>query len=63
LPCAIGPLSVLSRLSVCSLSNAGVLWPSGWMDQDETWHGGRPQPRHIVLDGAPNFQPMSVVTG
>jgi len=25
-------------LSVCDV---GVLWPNGWMDQDETWHGGR----------------------
>jgi len=23
------------------------------MDQDETWHGGRPRPRHIVLGGDP----------
>jgi len=22
-----------------------LLWPNGWMDQDHTWHGGRPQPR------------------
>ena len=22
-----------------------LLWPNGWMDQDGTWHGGRPQPR------------------
>jgi len=21
-----------------------VLWPIGWMDQDETWHAGRPRP-------------------
>jgi len=28
-------------LSVC---NVGVLWPNGWMDQDETWHAGRPRP-------------------
>jgi len=21
-----------------------LLWPNGWMDQDETWHGGRPRP-------------------
>jgi len=42
-PCAMGPLSVLS---VC---NVGVLWPNGWMDQDATWHTGRPQPtRHCV---------------
>jgi len=20
-----------------------LLWPNGWMDQDETWHAGRPQ--------------------
>jgi len=21
-----------------------LLWPNGWMDQDETWHGCRPRP-------------------
>jgi len=21
-----------------------LLWPNGWMDQDVTWYGGRPQP-------------------
>ena len=26
-----------------------LLWPNDWMDQDATWHGGRPQPRrHYV---------------
>jgi len=25
--------------------NVGVLWQNGWVDQDETWHGGRPLPR------------------
>jgi len=39
LPYAIGPLSVSP---VC---DTGVLWPNGWMDQDETWHGGRPRPQ------------------
>jgi len=53
---------------VCSVS---VLWPSGWMDQDDTWLADRPWPWHIVLDGdptpspqrgrAPNFWPISVV--
>ena len=54
-------------LSVCDI---GVLWPNGWMDQDETWHGLGPS--HIVLDGdpappqnghssTPNFRPVSVV--
>ena len=28
-------------LSVCDI---GVLWANGWMDQDETWHAGRPRP-------------------
>jgi len=40
-PYAIGPLSCLSVLSVCDV---GLLWPNGWMDQNEPWHGGRPQP-------------------
>jgi len=22
-----------------------LLWPNGWMDQDATWHGGKPRPR------------------
>jgi len=37
-------------LSVClSLSNVGVLWPNGWMDQNATWIGDRPRPRpHCV---------------
>jgi len=26
---------------VLSVSNVGVLWPNGWMDQDTTWYGGR----------------------
>ena len=40
----------LSVLSVCSV---GVfLWPNGDMDQDETWHEGRPRPRpHCVRWG------------
>jgi len=25
--------------------SAHVLWPNGWMDQDGTWHEGRPRPR------------------
>ena len=38
-------------LSVClSVYNVGALWPNGWMDQDETWHGGRPRP-HCVRWG------------
>jgi len=32
---------VLSCLCVCDV---GVFWLNGWMDQDETWHAGRPRP-------------------
>jgi len=63
--CAIGPLSLLS---VC---NVGVLWPSGWMDQDSIWYGDRPRLRpHCVRCGPsspqrgtapPNFRHMSTV--
>ena len=39
-------------LSILSVCDAGVLWPDGWMHQDETWHGGRPRPwPHCVRCG------------
>jgi len=28
-----------------------LLWRKDWLDQDATWHGGRPRPRRHVLDG------------
>jgi len=37
----VRPLLSDRYLSVC---NVAVLWPNGWMDQDETWHAGRPRP-------------------
>jgi len=47
-----------------------LLWPNGWMDQDGTWHGGKPQSRRLCVrhgtqpfpkrGGSPNFRPMSV---
>jgi len=46
-------------------------WPNGWMDEDDTWYGGRPWPRrHCVRwgpspppqkKGGGNFRPVSVV--
>jgi len=67
---AIKPLSVSPFSPVCDV---GVLWPKGWMRQDETWHGDQISlgHGHIALDGDPappaqkghtsNFRPMSVV--
>jgi len=31
----------IGTLSVCPVSDVGVLWPNGWTDQDETRHAGR----------------------
>jgi len=45
----VRPVLLLS----CPVCDVGVLWPNGWMDQDATWHGDRPRPGHIVLDGDP----------
>jgi len=42
-------------LSVCAVCDVGVLWPNGWMDQDETWHGGRPRPRPQCVRWRPSF--------
>jgi len=40
------------RCPDCPVCNVGVLWPSGWMDQDFTWYGGRSRPRpHCVRWG------------
>jgi len=62
------------RWPVLSACNIGVLWPDGWMDQDATWYGGRPQHRRhcakwgpsSLLHGKghsspPTFRPMSIV--
>jgi len=29
--------------------SAHFLWPNGWMHQDATWYGGRPQPRRLCV--------------
>jgi len=50
----------LSCLYVClSVCDVGVLWPNGLTDQDETWHGGRPQPRRHCVSSPHLFDPAS----
>jgi len=34
-----------------------VLWPDGWMHQDATWYGGRPQPRGLCVRWGPSPTP------
>jgi len=31
-----------------------LLWPNGLMDQDGTWHVGRPQPRRLYVRWGPS---------
>jgi len=31
-----------------------LLWPNGWMHQDATWYGGRPQPRRLCVRWRPS---------
>ena len=31
-----------------------LLWPNGWMDEDATWHKGRPQPRRLCVRWGPS---------
>jgi len=51
----------VKRFAVCYRSviyllscNGVVLWPNGWMDQDETWHGGRPWSRPDCVRWGPS---------
>ena len=59
-------------LPICPICNIDVLWPNGWMDQDATWYGGRPQPRIYCIRWGPSsptergtaltaFRPMSIM--
>jgi len=35
-----------------------LLWPNGWMHQDATWYGGRPQPRGLWIRWGPSPPPF-----
>ena len=34
-----------------------LLWPNGWVDQDGTWHGDRPQLRRVCVRLRPSHPP------
>jgi len=34
-----------------------LFWPNGWMHQDTTWYGGRPQPRRLCVRWGPSPLP------
>ena len=35
-----------------------LFWPNGWMDQDATWYGCRPQPRGLCVRWRPSPPPQ-----
>ena len=35
-----------------------LLWPNGWMRQDATWYGCRPQPRRLCVTWGPSPYPQ-----
>jgi len=35
-----------------------LLWPNGWMHQDATWYGGRPQARRLCVRWGPSPPPQ-----
>ena len=45
----------IAQSSVLSVCDVGVLWPNGWMDQDETRHWGRPQDQPHCVRWGPSF--------
>jgi len=51
------PVLSVSLPCLC-VYNVGVLWPNGWMDQDETWRGGKPQPRPHCIRWGPRSPPL-----
>jgi len=51
------------RTVVLTLCDVSVLWPDGWMDQDESWHGGKPRPPPHCVRWGPSCPPQKRSTG
>jgi len=52
------PLPLPKRGAEPQIFGPYLLWPNGWMDQDGTWHGGRPQPRRLCVRWGPSPLPQ-----
>ena len=50
-----GPSSRPQKVAELPIFGPSLLWPNGWMHQDATEYGGRPQPSHFVLDWDPTY--------
>ena len=44
-----GDPAPLAKKGGCQIFGPFLLWPNGWMHQDATWYGGRPQPRRLYV--------------
>ena len=51
------PLPSLKRGEAPQIFDPCLLWPNGWMDQDDIWHGDRPQPRRLCVKWGPSPPP------
>jgi len=55
----LGPGDFVSDGEPLPLPQKGEeLPPNGWMDQDSTWHVGRPQPRRLCVRWGPSRLPF-----
>jgi len=63
----LSPVHIVLDGDTASLPKKGVeppifgpslLWPNGWMYQDATWYGGRPQPRRLCVRRGPSPLPQ-----
>jgi len=43
----LGPGHIVLDGTEPSIFGQSLLWPNGWMHQDATWYGGRPQPMRL----------------
>jgi len=57
-PCLLRPNGSIDQLPHSLIFGPCPLWPNGWMHQDATWCGGRPQPRRLCVRWAPSYPPL-----
>ena len=50
------PASSPQRGTAPPIFSPCLLWPNGWMHQDATWYGGRPQPSGLCVRWGPRPQ-------
>ena len=54
----LAPLPQKGGGAPCPIFDPFLLWPNGWMHQDATRYGGRPQPRRVCVRWGPSPPPQ-----